>query len=139
MAASSSGRIAAWQEAVHILLDLAGDAVGYTCTMTACSRAGFWSKSLMLLERMDQQRVERDDVAMNAACGACERATLWQAAVRLMHWQKRAVSSTIHACIKGTRGDLKRCIYQIRCHGQVRFFIWFSVLNDLESNGNVEC
>eukprot|EP00434_Breviolum_minutum_P021255 symbB.v1.2.018751.t1/scaffold1508.1/size114708/10 len=94
-------RIAAWQEAVRILLDVAGDAVGYTCTMTACSRSGFWTKSLMLLERMEQQRVERDGVAMNAACGACERATLWQAAVRLMHWEKRAVSSTIYACMKG--------------------------------------
>ena len=118
-------------------------AVGYTCTMTACSRSGFWTKSLMLLERMEQQRVERDGVAMNAACGACERATLWQAAVR-PDALGEASCKLDHLCLheRHIGGDLKHVystIYGIRCHGQVMFSKWFSVLNDLESNCNVEC
>lgn len=87
-------------DAVDLLFSIGGDPIGYTCGITAC-RGRQWPKTLMLLERMGQERVLRDELVMNSVCSALERVTLWHGSLQLMPPNLRAISSTIHACVKG--------------------------------------
>ncbi|CAK9098711.1 unnamed protein product [Durusdinium trenchii] len=94
-------RQAAWQRGVALLFAFGGDSIGYSTTIAACSRKELWTISLLLHQRMGQQRVPADQVAMNSACSACERVALWQRCMDFRLREERAVSSAIHACMKG--------------------------------------
>eukprot|EP00967_Tisochrysis_lutea_P006245 scaffold7418_cov31-Tisochrysis_lutea.AAC.3 len=59
--------------------------ITYSAAISACDKAGEWTRALQLLRRMQTEGVPPDLIIFNAAIGACARAGEWQRAVSLLN------------------------------------------------------
>eukprot|EP00913_Durusdinium_trenchii_P024301 g22815.t1 len=91
-----------WQSSVPPNLVTFGAAV------SACEKAGEWTKALQLMEALESTRLHGDVVLYSAAISSCEKGTQWLQALALLQWMSSAqclpnrvsFSAAISACEK---------------------------------------
>eukprot|EP00439_Symbiodinium_sp_Y106_P061522 s1792_g9.t1 len=91
-----------WIEALNLLETLKGqvvpagpDVVSYNTIMTDCGGRGRWTQVLGLLEAIGADGLEPDLISLSASTGACQKASFWKTALRLLADLSRTVQADI--------------------------------------------